>query len=227
MGLCVTKLGNKVFFFLLSSSSIESRSSLRCSHIRHDRFVPWLETLALHTQSNRVGSGMHGGGLQTTYTHTKKKHHQLGNICLCILQLSVSLHWCNTHTVTVESTLLLYPDHLAGFPISTSAVYSHVCCVLNVRFDYLFSSPFPCLGTVKPYPVASTEHGCCIKVSHRPTKLPLSVQSLEGLSTMVLGPVGHLGSHGGLTLCPLRWISCNPILREGCAVHSSILYLFQ
>lgn len=135
-------------FFLESSSTIESWSSLRFSHIRHDCFVPWLETLALRTQSNTVGGGMHGGGLQTTNTHTKKKHYQLGYICLCILQLSVSRHWCNTHTLTVESTLLLYPDHLAGLPISTSAVYSHVCCGLNVRVDstslFGHSETMPC-----------------------------------------------------------------------------------
>lgn len=138
---------------------------------------------------------------QYTHTHTKKKHYELGYICLCVLQLSVSLHWCNRHTLTVGSTLLLYPNHLAGFLISTSAAYSHVCWGLNVRVDYLFSSPLPCLGTVKPCPVVSTEHGCCIKVSHGPTKLPPSRQSLEGLSTMLLGLVGHLGSHGGLISC--------------------------
>lgn len=62
------------------------------------------------TQSNTVGGSTHKVGLQTAHAKKRRLHHQLGDVRLRSLQVSLSLRWCGKWTVNgvhLLSTLFL------------------------------------------------------------------------------------------------------------------------
>lgn len=79
-------------------------------------------------------------------TRRNQLHHQLGYFSLCLL------HFIHVYCTpwTVESTLLAFP--LKQRP--SRRLPTSTCFGLNLRVEYFYSSPLPCLGTCPSTPPA-------------------------------------------------------------------------
>lgn len=112
------------------------------------------------TQSNRVGGDIRCVSLQTA--NTKEEGARCSTSRSRLLQFRVFLHRCRTHPRTVKLSLLLCifcffsfrdaNNHLAGFPTSTSIVYTHVL----VQCEGQSYTTVPCWATV----VSDSVHWC-------------------------------------------------------------------